>query len=127
MKNWTSLPILLKGLSIVLLLWVMMTIAVSIKMPEREIAFFGLLLKGASATAVVLLLDIISPLIFLYSMWKKLKWGAIFGMIYNGIFILNSIIALFIFKEVFGNAIYFPLVASIIFFSAIFKERKYFS
>ena len=127
MMAWKSLPLLLKGLSIILLLWVVMTIAVLVTMPEREIAFYGLLIKGVSATTVVLLLDIVSPLIFLYSMWKKLKWGAIFGMLYNGIFILNSIIAIFLFKEVFGNAIYFPLIASIFFFSIIFKERKYFS
>jgi len=127
MKSWKSLPLSLKILSIVLFLWVIMSIAVSITMPEREISFFGLLLKGASATTVVLLLDIISPLIFLYSMWKRLKWGANFGMAYNAIFIVNSIVALFKFKEVFGDGIYFPLIASTIFFSIIFKERKYFS
>jgi len=127
MNNWKSIPPALKALFAVLLLWVMMTIAVLICMPGREIAFFGFLLKGLPATAVVLLLDIISPLAFLYSVWKKLKWGAKFGMLYNGIFILNSIISLFIFKDVFGNAIYFPLIASILFFIVIFKERKYFT
>ena len=127
MNSWKSLPLLLKILSIILLLWIMMSTAVLITMPEREIAFFGLLLKGVSAMAVVLLLDIISPLIFLYSMWKKLSWGAKFGMFYNGIFILNSIVILIIFREVFGNAVYFPLIAIIIFFAIIYKERKYFN
>lgn len=127
MKGWKPLPISLKVLFVVLLLWVMMTIAVLISMPEREIAFFGMLLKGMPATAVVLLLDIISPLLFLYTAWRRIKWGAMFGMLYNGIFIINNLVALFLFAEVFGNGIYFPLVASIIFFSVIFKERKYFS
>lgn len=127
MNNWKSLPVLLKILSVVLLLWVIMTFIVVITMPDREIAFFGLLLKGMSATMFVLLIDILSPLLFLYTMWKKIKWGAYFGMLYNSVFILNCIIALFTFKEVFGDAIYFPLIASIIFFSIIFKERKYFS
>lgn len=127
MKGWKSLPISLKILSIVLLLWAVMSVAVLVMMPEREIGFFGFMLTGTAAAVVVLLLDFISPLLFLYAMWKKLKWGANFGMLYNGIFILNSIVALFTFREVFGNAIYFPLIASTIFFYIIYRERNYFS
>jgi len=127
MKGWKSLPISLKILSIVLLLWAVMSVAVLVMMPEREIGFFGFMLTGTAAAVVVLLLDFISPLLFLYAMWKKLKWGAKFGMLYNGIFILNSIVALFTFREVFGNAIYFPLIASTIFFYIIYRERNYFS
>ena len=127
MKSWKSLPLSLRILSIVLFLWAVMSIAVLVTSPEREIAFFGFLLKGTSSAIVVVLLDCISPLLFLYAMWNKLKWGAKFGMLYNGIFILNSIVALFTLKEVFGKAIYFPLIASIIFFCIIFRERKYFS
>ncbi len=127
MKGWKPLPLFLKILSVVLFLWAAMSIAVLVTMPEREIAFFGFLLKGTSSAIVILLLDFISPLLFLYAMWKKLKWGANFGMFYNGIFILINVIALFTFKEVFGNAIYFPLTASIVFFCIIFKERNYFS
>ena len=124
--NWKSLPLALKILSVVLLLWVVMTVFVLVTMPERQIAFFGLLLKGVSATTVVVLIDVVSPLVFLYAMSKKLKWGANFGMFYNGIFILNSVVAFFTFKEIFGNAIYFPLAASIVFFLIIFKEREFF-
>ncbi len=127
MKDWKSLPLSLKILSIVLLLWAVMSVAVLVMMPEREIAFFGFMLTGTAEAIVVLLLDFISPLLFLYAMWKKLKWGAKFGMLYNGIFILNSIVALFTFREVFGNAIYFPLIASTIFFYIIYRERNYFS
>ena len=127
MTEWRSIPLALKILAVVLVLWVAMSVSVVITMPEREIAFFGLLLKGVPATFVVLLLDVVSPLVFLYAIWKKLKWGANFGMLYNGIFILNNVVALFMFKEVFGNAIYFPLIASTIFFSIIFKERRFFA
>jgi hypothetical protein len=126
MNAWKPLPLPFKILSIVLLWWASMSIMVMITMPEREIAFFGFLLSGIAAKIIVLLLDFVSPLLFLYAMWKKLKWGANFGMLYNGIFILNSFIALFLFKDIFGNAIYFPLVASIIFFMIIYKERNYF-
>lgn len=127
MKGWKPLPTSLKVLFVVLLLWVMMTIAVSVSMPDRQIAFLGMLVEGISATIVVLVLDIISPLVFLYATWNKIKWGAAFGMVYNGVFILNCIIALVLFKDVFGDGIYFPLIAGIIFFSIIFKERRYFS
>ena len=127
MNGWKSLTLPLKILFIVLFLWAVMSIVVLVTSPERQIAFFGFLLKGSSAAIVIVLLDFISPLLFLFAAWKKLKWGANFGMLYNGIFILNSVVAFFTFKEIFGNAIYFPLIASIIFFAVIFKERKYFS
>ena len=127
MKSWKSLPLSLKILSIILFLWAVMSIVVLVTSPERKIAFFGFLLQGTSSAIVIALLDFISPLLFLYAMWKKLKWGANFGMVYNGIFILNNIVALFTFKEVFGNAVYFPLIAGILFFCIIFKERNYFS
>jgi hypothetical protein len=127
MNSWKLLPLSLTILSPVLFLWAVMSIAVLVTSPEREIAFFGFLLKGTSSAVVIVLLDVISPLLFLYATWNKLKWGAHFGMLYNGIFILNSIVALFTFREVFGNAIYYPLIASIIFFCIIFRERKYFS
>lgn len=127
MSNWKSLPISLKILFIVLLLWAVMSLGVLVTSPEREIAFFGFLLQGTSSAMVIVLLDFISPLLFLYALWKKLKWGAHFGLFYNGVFIVNSIVALFTVKDVFGNAIYYPLIASMIFFGVIFKERKYFS
>jgi hypothetical protein len=127
MNGWKPLPLSLKILSIVLLLWVLMSISVVVAMPEREIALFGLLLQGAPATTVVLLLDIISPLIFIYSAWKKLKWGANFGMLYNAVFNVNCIVSLFLFRDLFGNGIYFPLIASAIFLFIIYKERNYFS
>lgn len=126
MKRWKSLPILLKVLSVALSLWMAMSIAVLVSMPEREIAFFGMLLNAPFSLIVVALLDCVSPLLFLYAMWMKLRWGAYFGMAYNGVFILNNIVALFMFKDVFGNGIYFPLVTSILFFCIIFKERKNF-
>lgn len=126
MNGWKPLPVSLKFLLVILLLWAAMSVAVSVTMPERQIAFFGFLLSGVSATTVVLMLDFISPLIFIYAMWKRLKWGANFGMLYNGIFILNNIIALFTFKEIFGNGIYFPLIASLLFFYIIYSQRAYF-
>ena len=126
MNNWKSIPLALKILSVLLLLWAAMSVAVLVTSPERQIAFYGFLLKGTQSAIIILLIDVISPLIFLYALWNKLKWGAIFGMAYNGVFILNNIIALFMFKDIFGNGIYFPLVISSIFFSIIYKERKYF-
>ena len=127
MKGWKPIPFALKILSIVLILWALMSLSVVFTMPDRKIAFFGFLLSGMSANIVVIILDLVSPLLFIYALWNKLKWGANFGMLYNGVFILNNIIALFIFREVFGNGIYFPLVVSLIFFYIIYRYRNYFS
>jgi hypothetical protein len=127
MKGWKPIPLSLKILSIVLILWALMSVSVLFTMPDRKIAFFGLLLTGLSANIVVLLLDLISPLLFIYALWNRLKWGANFGMLYNAVFILNNIMALFTFREVFGNGIYFPLIASLIFFFIIYRHKNYFS
>jgi hypothetical protein len=121
-----AMPISLKVLSVLLTLWVAMTIAVTVSMPDREIAFFGVMLKGSLATMTVVVLDILCPLVFIYAAFKRLGWGAIFGIAYNGIFFLNCVLSLFLFMGKFGDAIYFPLVASAIFLAIIFKDRKYF-
>ena len=68
MKDWNTLPLPLKILSVVLFSWAVMSIAVLVMMPERRIAFFGFMLTGTAAAIVVLLLDFISPLLFLYVM-----------------------------------------------------------
>jgi len=127
MQVWKTLPLSLKILAIILMLWVAMSTATITMMPEREITFFGLLLKGTPAITIVLLLDVVSPLVFLYAVWKKLNWGANFGMLYNGIFVLNNLMAFFMFRDVFGNAMYFPLIAGTLFFLVIYKNRNYFS
>lgn len=126
MNELKNIPIPLKLLSVILIIWVAMTIAVSASMPEREIGFFGLLLAGMPSFIVVFILDIFSPLLFIYTVFKKLNWGALFGLAYNGIFILNCLISLALFQDKFGNGIYFPLTVSSMFFLIIFMNRKYF-
>ncbi len=126
MNGWKPLPILLKVLFVLLLLWVAMSIAVLVGMPEREIAFFGLILMGVPGMVVVIALDVLAPLTFLHAAWHRLGWGAAFGMLYNAVFIVNNLIALVLFQEKFGNGIYFPLVASLIFLAIIARERRYF-
>ena len=121
------MTVLLKILCGLLAVWVAMTVMVVVSMPEREIAFLGMILTGPVATAVVLFIDILCPLVFIYAVLKKISWGAVFGLAYNGVFFLNSVLSLVLFLDKFGNAIYFPLVASAIFIAIIFKERKYFA
>ena len=96
-------------------------------MPDWQSSFFCGLFSGAPATLIVVLLDVISPLVFLYAMWKRLGWGANFGLLYNGIFVLNNVVAFFMYFDLFGSGLYFPLIAGLAFFSAFFKERKYFA
>ena len=127
MKGWNTLPLPLIILSVVLFSWAVMSIAVLVMMPERRIAFYGFMLTETAVATVVLLLDFISPLLFMYAMWKKLKWGVNYGVFYNGIFISNSVVALFTFREVSGNAIYFPLITGETFIYIIYWEQNYFS
>ena len=116
------MTVLLKILCGLLAVWVAMTVMVVVSMPEREIAFLGMILTGPVATAVVLFIDILCPLVFIYAVLKKISWGAVFGLAYNGVFFLNSVLSLVLFLDKFGNAIYFPLVASAIFIAIIFTH-----
>lgn len=127
MQTWRALPILLKILAILLALWAAMSIAVLVTMPERQIPFFGVMLQAPASALVVALLDVLSPLAFLYALWRRLRWGATFGMAYNGVFILNGVFTLVLFRDVFGNAAYPPLVASVLFFAIIYRQRNYFA
>ena len=127
MGGFKPLPIALKFLSVVLLLWAALSVVGLMVAQGRQVPFFGVLLDGTAAATVIVLLDFISPLLFIFAAWKRLKWGAKFGMLYNGIFILNNLIALFLFLDVFGNGIYFPLLASTLFLIIIYRERGYFS
>ena len=116
----------LKLLSTLLILWVAMTIAVSVAMPEREIGAFGFILSGISGFILVFILDIFSPLLFVYTVIRKLKWGWIFGLAYNGVFLLNCVISLALFPDKFGSGIYFPLIASSLFIFIIYLNKKHF-
>lgn len=128
MDTLKAIPWPLRILSVFLLLWAAMTIVVIVSMPDREIALLGWLFSGRDAVAIVVpvLIDIVSPLVFVYAVFKKLSWGATFGMAYNGVFILNNIVTVFTHGEHFGIAVYFPLVISTAFFLTIFSQRKYF-
>ena len=127
MGGFKPLPIALKFLSVVLLLWAAMSVVGLMAAQGRQVPFFGVLLDGTAASTVILLLDYISPLLFIFAALKRLKWGAKFGMLYNGIFILNNLIAIFLYLDVFGNGIFFPLIASTLFFFIIYRERGYFA
>ena len=121
------MPLNLKVLNILLGLWVAMTIAVTVSMPDREIAFYGLILVGFPGLAVVIVLDILCPAIFIVSTIKRRRWGAKFGLTYNAVFLVNCLVSLWLFSDIFGNGVYFPFVMSILFLVLIYKERAYFS
>ena len=59
MKGWKPIPLALKILFIVLVLWALMSLSVLFTMPDRKIAFFGFLLTGMSANIVVIILDLV--------------------------------------------------------------------
>ncbi|MCG8405975.1 MAG: hypothetical protein MI923_12335 [Phycisphaerales bacterium] len=94
---------------------------------ESGLPLFGTFVYGMTAGFVVILLDIIGPMIFLFALWNRKSWGPIWAFTYIGIFILNSIVALFTLREELGLLqILIPTIVGIIFVTVIYLKRNYF-
>ena len=75
----------------------------------------------------MLLLDFVGPMTFLFALWNRKSWAPNWAFFYIGIFILNSVIAIFTVREQLGLVqILIPLIASVIFFIVIYWKRNYF-
>ncbi len=130
MKNengWKPIPLSLKIIFVIFVLWTIGSgLGVSTRF-ESGLPFFGVFVHGFIAVLIVLMLDIIAPLTFLFALWNRKSWAARFALSYIGIFILNSIVAIYTFKVELGMVqILIPLIANILFFIVIYKERRYF-
>ena len=124
--GWKSIPTALKILFVFITLWILGSITGLPMRYEQGLPFMGFYLYGLSASLVVLLLDIIGPLAFLTGLWKRMSWAPKVAYTYNGVFILNSIIALLLFREQLGIVqILIPTTVSIIFVSVIYAKRNY--
>ena len=125
--GWKPIPIPLKILFVVLIIWTLGSIfAISMRY-KLGLPFLGVFVYGIAAVLIVLILDIISPIIFLFALWNGKSWAALFALTYIAFFIFNSTIAFFIFREKLGLIqILIPTIANIIFFSVIYKTRSYF-
>ena len=126
-KGWKPIPIALKVLFVVFVLW---TIGSIFAIPTRYnlgLPFLGVFVYGILALLIVLILDIIAPITFLFALWNRKSWAALFALSYITFFIFNSIIAFFIFREQLGLIqILIPTIANLIFFIVIYKTRSYF-
>ena len=98
------------------------------KFIRKWIPLFGNFVYGITAALVVLLLDIIDSVTFLFVLWTRKSWAAKWAFAYIGIFILNSMVALFTEREELGlPQLLVPTIASLIFLAVIFWKRNYFN
>ena len=125
--GWKPIPLSLKILSCVFLLWVLGSImAVSMRY-EQGLPIMGVWVSGLLAARVVVLLDIIGPLVFLVGLWNRKSWAVTWAIAYNGLFVLNSAVAFFTFRDTLGAMpIMIPTLISLIFVTVIYRSREYF-
>ena len=125
--GWKPIPISLKILFVVFVLWTIGSVLVISTRYKLGLPFLGAFVYGIVAILIVLLLDIVAPITFLFALWNRKSWAASFVLSYIAFFILNSTIAFFIFREKLGlMQILIPTIANIIFFIVIYKTRSYF-
>lgn len=127
-KGWKPIPLSLKVLFVVFVLWAVGSIFAIPARYELGLPFFGVFVKGIIASFIVLLLDVVAPFAFLFALWNRKAWGPSFAFIYIMIFILNSIIALLTVREVLGfMPIFIPLLFNIAFVAVIYRSKNYFT
>lgn len=111
----------------VFILW---SIGAILNMPNQYksgLPFFGIYVYGIVACLIVLFLDIIGPITFLFALWNRKPWAPLWAFFYIGLFILNSIVAFFTVREQLGPVqILVPTVVSLIFVIVIYTKRSYF-
>ena len=126
-RGWKPIPLSLKILFVVFVLWSIGSLFALPTRYESGLPFLGVFVYGIVASLIVLLLDVVAPITFLFALWNRKSWAASFAFSYIAVFILNSIVALFTVREQLGlMPILIPLVANIVFFVVIYKKRSYF-
>ena len=126
-KGWKPIPPPLKILFVVFILWLVGSVMNLPNLLENGLPLFGTLVYGMTAALIVLLLDIIGPVIFLFALWNRKSWAAKWAFAYTGVFILNSTVALLTVREELGlPQLLVPTIASLIFLAVIFWKRNYF-
>ncbi len=126
-KGWKPIPLSLKILFFVFILWSVGSVLNAPNLYKSGLPLFGVFVYGVTASLVVLLLDIVGPMTFLYALWNRKSWATVWALSYISVFILNSMVAFFTVREQLGLIqILIPTIASVIFFIVIFKKRSYF-
>ena len=127
-KGWKPIPRSLKILFVIFILWSVGSVLNAPNLYESGLPLFGVFVYGVTAILVVLLLDIVGPMTFLYALWNRKSWATVWALSYISVFILNSAVAFFTVREQLGlMQILIPTIASVIFFIVIYKKRSYFN
>ena len=126
-KGWKPIPLSLKILFVLFVLWAIGSVLAISTRYESGLPFLGAFVYGIVAGLIVLLLDIVAPITFLFALWNRKSWAASFALSYIAVFILNSAVAFFTVREQLGlMQILIPTIANIIFFIVIYRTRSYF-
>lgn len=125
--GWKPIPLALKILSVVFVLWIVGAVMNLPNLMENGLPLFGNFVYGLSAASIVLLLDFLGPVIFLFALWNRKSWGVKWACAYIGFFILNSTVAFFTVSAKLGlPQINVPILVSVAFLAVIFWKRDYF-
>ena len=73
--GWKPIPLALKVLSVVMLLWAIGSAMNLSNLMENGLPVLGTFVFGIGALLVVLFLDFIGPAVFLYALWNRKPWG----------------------------------------------------
>lgn len=126
-KGWNPIPLPLKILSVVFVFWSVMAVLTMDMIAKSGFPFLGVLTSGLLAIIIVLLLNFVAPVTFLYGLWNRKSWTAKLGLSYTVFFLLNSVIAYTLLTGQFVSApLFFPEIANLVFFVVIYKKRNYF-
>lgn len=125
-KGWKPIPLSLKILFVVFVLWSIGSVLnISVRY-ESGLPFFGVFVYGIVASLIVILLDVVAPITFLFALWNRKSWAASFALSCIVVFILNGTVAFFTVREQLGlPQILIPVIANVIFFIVIYKRRSY--
>ena len=127
-KGWKLIPIPLKVLAVLMVLWALGTVMNMPSLSENGLPLLGTFVYGAAALSVAIFLDIIGPVVFLYGLWNRKSWSVKWAFFYIGLFIINSLFALFTVSEQLGlPQILIPTVVSATFLAVIYWQRAYFT
>ena len=126
-NGWKPIPLSLKILSVVFILW---SIGAVVNLPNlyaSGLPLFGVFVYGIPAAIVLLLLDVVGPIIFLFALWSRKPWAPLWAFVYIGFFILNHTVAIFTVRERLGlMPILIPTLFSVAFCIVIYLKRNYF-
>lgn len=126
--GWKPTPLALKILCGVMALWAIGSVMNLPNLMENGLPLLGTFVFGTTALLVVVCLDIIGPLVFLYALWTRKPWGVTWALFYIGLFVLNGIVALFTVSDELGFAqVLVPNGVSLVFLAVIFWKRSYFT